>query len=161
MTDRLLKERPGILNWAIDGLDRLRKRGYFLQPDSGKALLDDLHELSSPVGQFARDCCVLAPIKEIGCRELFNTWKQWCELQGRDHVGTVQSFGRNLQAAFPEIRTRRPSGTDARRRVYQGVSLNEDVKRKGLVWESVSSAMVRGPVNCTRTENDVTEDGIY
>ena len=33
LTDRLLTELPGILNWSIAGWQRLNRRGYFLQPN--------------------------------------------------------------------------------------------------------------------------------
>jgi putative DNA primase/helicase len=36
LTERLLAERPGILLWAIEGWRRLRERGHFLQPESGR-----------------------------------------------------------------------------------------------------------------------------
>jgi putative DNA primase/helicase len=35
LTDKLLAELPGILNWALNGWDRLAKRGYLVQPGSG------------------------------------------------------------------------------------------------------------------------------
>ena len=34
LTERLLGELPGILNWALEGRDRLFGRGFFLQPES-------------------------------------------------------------------------------------------------------------------------------
>ena len=35
LTDELLSEAPAILNWALEGLDRLNERGHFLNPESG------------------------------------------------------------------------------------------------------------------------------
>ena len=32
LTDKLTSELPGILNWALKGLDRLQKRGHFVPP---------------------------------------------------------------------------------------------------------------------------------
>jgi hypothetical protein len=52
LTDRLIAELPGILNWALDGWDRLIKRGRFLQPPSGLDLIEELEDLGSPVGAF-------------------------------------------------------------------------------------------------------------
>jgi hypothetical protein len=34
LTDKLLKELPGILNWAIEGWKRLHSRGHFEIPDN-------------------------------------------------------------------------------------------------------------------------------
>jgi len=61
LTDKLIAELPGILNWALDGLDRLRARGRFIQPESGKERIQELEDLSSPVGVFVRERCVVAP----------------------------------------------------------------------------------------------------
>jgi putative DNA primase/helicase len=39
LTDKLLVERPGILLWALEGLRRLRVRGHFVQPATGRELI--------------------------------------------------------------------------------------------------------------------------
>ena len=40
LTDKLLSELPGILNWAIVGWSTLRGRGRFAQPESAADLLE-------------------------------------------------------------------------------------------------------------------------
>ena len=52
LTDKLLAELPGILRWAIEGWCRLRARGRFAQPKSAADLLSELHDISSPIGEF-------------------------------------------------------------------------------------------------------------
>src|SRR5262249_11754127 len=47
---KLVPELPGILNLALDGLDRFRKRGYFRQPASSKEPNQLLEDLAAPVG---------------------------------------------------------------------------------------------------------------
>src|SRR6185312_7025553 len=64
LLDRLLAELPGILNWSLAGLARLRKRGYFTQPKTAEGLVDDLNKLSSPIGKFVGDFCILGPDKK-------------------------------------------------------------------------------------------------
>src|SRR5262249_50608 len=87
LTDRLLTELAGILLWAIVGWQRLRERGHFVQPDDGKGMIDELTDLASPVGAFVRDCCVVGPTHQIEHSVLFDSWKRWCEEQGREHPG--------------------------------------------------------------------------
>ena len=48
LTDELLAEAPGIFNWALDGLDRLTERGYFVVPTSARESIDALADLASP-----------------------------------------------------------------------------------------------------------------
>lgn len=121
LTSRLLAELPGILNWAIAGWDRLQQDGGFVQPESGQKLLDDLEDLASPVKSFVADCCLIGREHIEFCDDIYEAWKQWCQISGRDHCGTIQTFGRDLLAAFPYIQRTQPRIGETRRRAYQGI----------------------------------------
>jgi putative DNA primase/helicase len=124
LTDRLLGELPGILNWAIEGWRRLTDRGYFLQPASSADAIDQLEDLASPLSAFLRERAIVAPEREVHCDHLFNAWSDWCKAQGRDHPGTKQTFGRDLRAALPRLAISQPrSETGNRERLYQGIGL--------------------------------------
>lgn len=125
LTDKLLGELPGILLWALDGLDRLRARGHFVQPDAGDEAIGVLEDLSSPVAAFVRDCCDLAPLMEQKVAEMFAAWSGWCRSQGRREPGTVPVFGQQLRAAVPGLGDRQPRAGAKRVRVYTGIGLNE------------------------------------
>ncbi|MBN1854572.1 MAG: hypothetical protein JW829_17705 [Pirellulales bacterium] len=126
LTDRLLTELPGILLWSIEGWRRLRERGRFVQPDSGLEALGEMNDLASPVAAFVRDCCEVGPTEAVEVAEIFSAWQSWCKQQGREkYVGTVQSFGRDLLAAHPGIRRKRPREGDDRKRVYEEISLKD------------------------------------
>lgn len=120
LTARLLPEMPGILGWALEGLDRLRARGHFVLPRSSEAAVEDLNDLGSPVGAFLREECEVAPNRLTPCEDLFRGWSEWCERQGR-HAGNQATFGRDLGAAIPGLRKIRPREGDARVWTYQGV----------------------------------------
>ena len=107
LTDRLLKELPGVLNWAIDGLARLNARGYFVQPASGREAIEDLEDLASPVGSFVRERCMVGKEHTVERGKLFADWVSWCIEQGR-HSGNQQMFGKDLAAAVPELTSERP-----------------------------------------------------
>jgi putative DNA primase/helicase len=123
LTERLLTELPGILNWAIAGWDRLRKLGRFVQPQSGQELHEALEELTSPIGAFLREQCVLDPDQQVTIGELFGRWQTWCRASGRDHPGTQQSFAKDLWAAVPGLRRLRVSAGGGRARSYGGIGL--------------------------------------
>ena len=123
LTDRLLREMPGILNWAIDGWIRLQERGRFVQPESGTESISDLQDLGSPISAFIRDVCVVGPEFTVPIEGLFSAWQRWCELQGRTHPGTDASFGRDLRAALPGIERRRPTINGKKTPAYQGIGL--------------------------------------
>ena len=114
LTDELLEERPGILNWALDGFERLVARGRFVQPDSAKEALREMEDLGSPMAAFVRDRCTLGP-HEVSVDALYEHWKIWCTENGRDRPGTKQTFGRDLRAAVPGLRIRQPREGEDRR----------------------------------------------
>ena len=125
LTDELLTEAPAILNWAFDGLDRLRERGYFERPQSGEDAVQQLEDLSSPVSAFLRDECVVGASFSVPVDELWSRWKVWCESENR-HPGTRMVLGRDLRAAVPGIKRARPGTSSDRGYVYQGVGLRGD-----------------------------------
>lgn len=144
LTARLLKELPGIVLWALEGLARLNQRGYFQRPTSADELASDLVDQTSPIRAFVDEMCVVSEHAQVERDEIFKAWKKWCEAQGRDHAGTKVSFGRQLSAAFPGVKRSQPrvSGTGSgatpsgateasgtRLNLYTGIRLRHD-------WES-------------------------
>jgi putative DNA primase/helicase len=141
LTARLLKELPGIVLWALEGLARLNQRGYFQRPTSADELASDLVDQTSPIRAFVDEMCVVNDVVQVDRDELFKAWKKWCEAQGRDHAGTKVSFGRQLSAAFPGVKRSQPrvsgttsdgsasGATDAsgtRLNLYSGIRLRHD-----------------------------------
>jgi putative DNA primase/helicase len=122
---KLLPEMPGILLWAIEGWKRLNERGYFIQPESGKTLVREMEELSSPVGRFVKDHCDVGPGLTVDCKRLFAAWRDHCREINREAVGDEPSFGRNLRSVLPDLSTKqeRIPGTNDRPRVYVGIDL--------------------------------------
>jgi len=120
LTAKLLTELPGILNWAIEGWRQLRERGHFVQPASVEDALRDMEDLSSPVGAFVRERCEVGSGLRVWIDDLYASWKEWCEADGRISVTTKQTFGRDLMAAVPGIVSRQ--GTNGIR-FYQGIAL--------------------------------------
>lgn len=119
----LERELPGILNRCLDGLQRLRDRGRFLQPAKGTAAIEALEALASPHKVFLEEMCEWKIGAEVGCDALYSAWRRWCEVNGRDHAGTKQRFARDLRTAFPVLGKPVRRGTDERIRVYLGVRL--------------------------------------
>jgi putative DNA primase/helicase len=123
LAQRLLAERAGIFRWALEGLKRLKARGKFQQPASGEEASRRMTELSSPVTAFVQDCCELGSNKTTTKRALFERWREWCADSGHE-PGSEPTFGKNLLAAFPEIRSTRPRIGPTRYMEYAGIGLN-------------------------------------
>ena len=123
LTDELLTELPGILNWALDGLDSLNAQGAFTEPQTSRDAITTLQDITSPVSAFVRDRCDVGPEHEITTDELWEAWKSWCEDNGKSRVGTKAMLGRDLFAAYPSIRKIRPRDGAERIHLYQGIQL--------------------------------------
>lgn len=136
LTDRLLKELPGILKWAIAGWRRLHHRGRFVQPESAAEAVRQLEDLGSPIKAFLREACVIGPVYQVAAQPLYEAWVQWCKTGGRDHPGNIQTFGRDLLAALPGLRQTRPREGEDRSRRYAGVGLRTQMVRGGPQWSA-------------------------
>jgi putative DNA primase/helicase len=121
LMDKLLRELPGILNWALAGLDRLQQRGHFVMPESSRQAIELLEDLASPVGAFIRDWCVVGPNETVGVRTLFDAYCKWCDREGHKASSDI-AFGRSLRGIIATINWQ-GRGRD---RKYVGIGLNED-----------------------------------
>lgn len=124
LSQKLHKELPGILLWALQGFAGLKKRGKFIQPASSIETIQELEAITSPIRAFVTEECEIRPQGSVLIDSLFNTWRSWCHATGHPHTGNKQSFGKNLRAAFPEIRITRPQENLERERYYVGISLS-------------------------------------
>jgi putative DNA primase/helicase len=120
LTEKLLTELPGILNWSLWGLDRLRGRGYFHMPQSSTDAICQLEDLASPITAFLRDWCTIDPRQAVNVKVLYGAWKAWCEQQGQSARSSIV-FGRDLRACVAQLSI---TGVGAKRR-YVGVGLSE------------------------------------
>ena len=119
--ERLNAELPGILLWALEGLRTLRRRGHFIQPQRGGELQQQMDDLASPVGAFVRDRCSIGQGLEVACGELWRSWCDWCDEQGRKS-GNQATFGRDLRAAVPGVGMTNRRTDFGRCRFYEGIT---------------------------------------
>src|SRR5215472_856898 len=57
LTDELLTELPGILNWAIEGWRRLRAKGKFILPPTSLEALERMKKKAAPMLNFVEEEC--------------------------------------------------------------------------------------------------------
>jgi len=124
--DKLFKELPGILNWAIEGWRRLQERGHFELTDRGRELLAEIRTGANPVEAFLHECCIQESDARIQKDRLHNAY---LFLDGDDRMLSKSEFGRRLIAASGNrIRTyRQRTGPGGRQEQwYEGVTLREE-----------------------------------
>lgn len=127
LEDALRAELPGILNWALDGLERLTDRGKFTRPPSADETIATLQDLASPVAAFVRERCISGPDKQGYVDAIYKAFKEWADDNG--HVKLAkQTFGRDLRAAVGgRLKVSRVGGHDSteRTRAYIGIALRD------------------------------------
>jgi putative DNA primase/helicase len=119
LASKLTKELSGILNWSLAGLERLERRGYFLQPASGAEHVQRMADLAAPIATFAREWCEVGPAKSIKVKELCRAYLAWSKETGQKPQPAFL-FGKELHDACPTLATK---GHGARR-TYVGIGLS-------------------------------------
>jgi len=92
--EQIKEEGSGILNWALIGLDRLRKRGRFHIPPEIQAVNEEFQEGNDPASAFVRDCCEtkLNPIPkdfEEQSSVLYDAYEMWCKDNGHTPMSST------------------------------------------------------------------------
>ena len=123
LTDKLFTELPGILLWAIEGWHQLREIGRFTQPQTAMEMVGELEDLTSPVMEFVRDCCILGEGAESLRQDVYARYVEWCKGKGREHPDEANVFGRNLRAAVPTLKDSQPREDGRKVRKYIGIGL--------------------------------------
>jgi putative DNA primase/helicase len=108
LTEKLLAERAGILNWAMEGWRRLRRRDRFVQPASGMELLQKLRASTSTIGSFVEECCELGPELRVEHAILWAAFCEWSERRKLTLTLSTQTFSGALHMVFDSVTTSRP-----------------------------------------------------
>jgi putative DNA primase/helicase len=117
----LAKEQAGILNWALNGLDRLTERGHFQLPASSQDAIRELEDAAAPVRAFLREWCVEGSDARANTKTFYRNYQEWAKDTGQ-RVLANNAFGMALKAALPKLKT---TGAGAKR-TYVGVALSEE-----------------------------------
>jgi putative DNA primase/helicase len=127
LTEKLKKELSGILNYALDGYDRLKKRECFVQPKMSKELIQDIKRLGSNVVQFIEDECIVGDTLQVEVDEVWKSFLLWCAAANVREQGSKEWFGRNLKSVVPDLHKKRlwvtREGTRVRAPMYIGLRL--------------------------------------
>ena len=115
---KLIAELPGILNWALVGLERISRQRFTVPKSSAKAVAQ-LQDLVSPMSKFVRECCDQGPGKTVVIDTLYERYREWCYGEN-EKVLPKTLFGRDLRAVLPRLDDEKPHG---QQRQYVGIAL--------------------------------------
>ncbi|MCX5653265.1 MAG: phage/plasmid primase, P4 family [Planctomycetota bacterium] len=83
LTEKLVAERPGILNWAIKGCLDWQRDGMN-EPAEVLTATAAYQAEQDPLAEFFDSCCIFAPHVEAPRADLFNGYAAWAE-RAKDH----------------------------------------------------------------------------
>lgn len=88
-------ELSGVLNKALEGLKRLKQRGYFQEPISCKDAKNSWLDSANSTAGFIRDCVEITKqysVDKVSLNDLYMAYCNYCEEQNYLHVTAKNSF---------------------------------------------------------------------
>lgn len=76
------EEGAGVLNWALEGLEGLRKRGRFVLPEKVIAATEAFEYSNDLPTQFVEECCLTGPEHETAAGMFYTRYAEWCRDNG-------------------------------------------------------------------------------
>jgi P4 family phage/plasmid primase-like protien len=117
-------EGAGILNWALKGLERLRRRGHFEVPAAVEDATQHFQSTNDVPATFLEEACVREEGAKITGAQLYATYKLWCEENGHRPLSSTR-VAEDWQRL--ELERRRPKGVTH----YYGVREKLPSERRG------------------------------
>jgi putative DNA primase/helicase len=153
LTEELITELPGILNWAREGWVRLAGRQHFEQPKSGRQAAESLRIAASQTTAFVEALCELGSEYKIEIGTLHQSYLDFMVEHNIIPTGkTPWHFSAQLKAAYSTIEIDRPQsyGNPSRPRHFHGIRLKSpplrlvqtDTESERLLDEPVVAANV-------------------
>ncbi len=127
--EKLVRELPGILNWALEGLRRFVANGMMttLPPLDTAFHMQALAEDLDSVRSFVSERCDIGEDAWVGPEALYTNYLDYCVWSGRA-VLSSRPFVEQLQFLGYEKRSRRLPGVETPRWVWAGLTIKaEDI----------------------------------
>jgi len=123
LPDELIEERSGILNWMLDGLDRLEENEGFTDKTEITEIREHYKRASNNVYCFAEDRCTIKQGSYIHKGEAFRLYAAYCIEQGFSSIGKGK-FYEQLQTNLPSISSeKKPIESIGLVHVFQNVEI--------------------------------------
>jgi len=118
-------ELPGIFNWALHGLIRLREQKGFSYCQAMEDAMKDYRDEMNPAGVFAKEHLELRQWAKIRSKNLYQMYSKWAKENGY-HPLSDKTFGKELKRIFKGIEKRRGGRQLDRYWYYEGIGFTVD-----------------------------------
>jgi len=114
-------ELAGIFNWALIGLQRLRRNGTFSNARICEDAIAEYRIECNPAAEFLKELFEACVGKMESCEDMYKDYKAWCDAHGYHALGDSK-FGGEVRRAFPNVDKKRIGSRGQQRAYYLGVS---------------------------------------
>lgn len=128
LVDKLREELPGILNWAIEGLEQLRSLGYkFSRCESSEEMLKRYREEQRPVLQFFDECITAKNNARVTNSEVLHSFHRWADFNGYKNYAKISAkkFWNEFEAVCVEKKVNAESKHSGNERFHTGFELTK------------------------------------
>ncbi len=112
-------EMPGILNWAIEGLKRLRVMG-FTNPARCQGLIESYRRESNPARAFLLRNYREEPAGYVVTKDVYQAYRNECLRSGTQPLHEA-NFGKEIKRTFPGTVSKRKRVEDGLAYCYEGI----------------------------------------
>lgn len=116
-------EVSGILNWAIQGLQRLRDQKDFTRSAASEEAMDAYRRENNPILDFFDEFVEVDPKARVRISQFYELYKYWCEKMGYRPM-SVKSMGVEVRRKFGDVRFRHGFGN--REWNYRGLKFSTE-----------------------------------
>ncbi len=113
-------ELPGMFNWALQGLLRLRRQGEFTDSDIGASALEEYRREANPAREFLAENLEEVEHYQIPSDEVYRVYKKWCKEFDYRPLDARQ-FGKEVRKNFPKSDRVRIRDGEGRSYFFRGI----------------------------------------
>lgn len=146
---QLKDELPGILNRALEGLDRVVRNGRFTEPKASQEAADELVDMASPMKRFVDERLDVMPRDgnrddyTVETSRLLDEYNEWAVPNHEDQIHLAW-LGKRLRAVVPHLRRVQPRSDGKRISAYSGVRMRpEEASQQRLARVALAKLHLR------------------
>jgi len=118
---KMRAELPGIFNWALRGLARLRANGKFTRAKQSEQAREEYKNENDTEGAFVEDWCKRDPNARVSATEFYEAYALWCQRNGVRAKSSVKVSKDWKRLGFQKIKSSQ--------NYYLGVEINTPAKK--------------------------------
>jgi putative DNA primase/helicase len=137
------EEKSGILNWMLEGLQRLLAQGYFTESKSQEETEIEFQRASDTISAFIKEMAIFSKNLVTTRSDAFEAYKNYCDVFGLE-AENDKKFTQRLKET-PKVKVTTTTAKGNRLRAWQGLGLkklNEDGTVSGVSDVSLQMELI-------------------